>query len=176
MIRTTNRISIAMAAALTGAIGLMCVPGMANSQEYRHGDIRVTINGERVRFADIGPQEIDGRTMVPVRGVLEQLGADVGYNNATETVTARSETRNIRLRIGERWARVNGNRVRLDQPAQLINDHTFVPLRFLSEALGAKVAWHPNTQTVAITTGEGRPNGVRTRMENRGQHRDRDGQ
>lgn len=120
-------------------------------------DIHVTIDGQPVEFADIGPQQINGRTMVPVRGVLEKLGANVSYNSQTQTVTASTPTMDIQLTIGSKIATVNAASVSLDVPAQSIRDHTFVPLRFLGEALGADIKWDADTNTVMIRTRGARP-------------------
>ncbi len=117
-------------------------------------DISVMVNGEPVQFQGIGPQQINGRTMVPVRGVLEKLGADVSYNAATQVVTASTSKIDIQLTIGSKTAVVNTSNVLLDVPAQTINDHTFVPLRFLGEALGADVRWDAATRTVIIKTND----------------------
>ena len=133
-----------------GAAALLLVGGVAGAQAG--SNIGVTINGQPVHFQDIGPQQIEGRTLVPVRGVLEKLGAGISYNNATQVVTASTPTMDIQLKIGSRYAIVNANRVALDVPAQMIDDHTFVPLRFLGEALGANLKWNPDTRTVVITT------------------------
>ncbi|MCF8011924.1 MAG: hypothetical protein K9L17_12350 [Clostridiales bacterium] len=57
----------------------------------------------------------------------------------------------IVLNIGDKNASKNGKTVELSQPARIINKKTMVPLRFISEALGAGVQWDSNTQTVRIT-------------------------
>lgn len=132
--------------------GLALVLLCGGIQSSHAQGIRVTVNGEPVRFEDIGPQQIDGRTMVPVRGVLEKLGAQISFDDATQTVVASTPKRDIQLKIGSRTAVVNGDNVTLDVPAQVIRDHTFVPLRFLGESLGADVGWDPDTRTVRIIT------------------------
>ena len=114
--------------------------------------IGVTVNGDPVQFPGIGPQQIEGRTLVPVRGVLEKLGATVSFDNRTQTVIASTPKMDIQLKIGAKTAVVNGKEVRLDTPAQTIHDSTFVPLRFLGEALGADVSWDSATRTVRIIT------------------------
>lgn len=133
-----------------GSLGLLLLSG--NLMGVRAQGIGVTVNGEAVQFQDIGPQQIDGRTLVPVRGVLEKLGALVTFNNQTQTVIASTPKMDIQLTIGSRTAVVNGNNVTLDIPAQVIHDHTFVPLRFIGESLGADVAWDSATRTVRILT------------------------
>ena len=65
------------AAVVAAVVFSLCVC----SAGVRAQDIRVTIDGNQVEFQDIGPQQISGRTMVPVRGVLEKLGANVSYNS-----------------------------------------------------------------------------------------------
>ena len=56
------------------------------------------------------------------------------------------------MRIGDRTARVNGANIPLDVPAMIIQGSTMVPLRFMSEALGADVNWQAHTNTVRINT------------------------
>ncbi len=148
-----------------GVSGALCLSLLCWSPEVLAQEIRVTIDGETVQFQDLGPQQINGRTMVPVRGVLEKLGANVSYNAVTQAVTASTPTIDIQLTIGSRNAIVNTNPVMLDVPAQTINDHTFVPLRFLGEALGANIKWDADTRTVIITT---------HRQERRADNSDRD--
>ncbi len=145
----TKRLNWRRVVAAGSAGALLLATGAARAQQQ---DIQVTVNGEPVQFQDIGPQQINGRTMVPVRGVLEKLGANVAYDNQTQTVTASTPTIDIQLKIGSRTAIVNTNPVTLDVPAQSIRDHTFVPLRFLGEALGARVKWDAATRTVIILT------------------------
>ncbi|HLK55332.1 MAG TPA: copper amine oxidase N-terminal domain-containing protein [Chthonomonadaceae bacterium] len=116
--------------------------------------IRVMVNGERVRFEDVGPMEVDGRVLVPVRGVLEQLGADISWQPDTQRIIASNDNITIRLRLGDRRAVVNGRDVMLDVPAQTYSDRTMVPLRFLGEALGARVRWDDQERTVYITTSD----------------------
>jgi len=147
-----------LAAGGAAAVTLMLAAGMAQGQAG--SDISVTVNGQPVLFQGLGPQQINGRTMVPVRGVLEKLGANISYNNATQTVTASTPTIDIQLKIGARTAIVNATRVTLDVPAQSIQDHTFVPLRFLGEALGADLKWNAATRTVVITTKDAIPSDI----------------
>src|SRR5258708_5582387 len=118
-------------------------------------DINVRVNGERVRFYGAQPREVDGRVMVPLRGVLERMGATVNWDPASETVMARREGMRLRLPIGSNTATVNGQTVNLDVPAMTIEGSTMVPLRFVSEALGANVVWMSSTQTALIETGNG---------------------
>src|SRR5437763_1304335 len=51
-------------------------------------DIRVTVNGDPVAFSGTGPMQLNGRVLVPVRGVLEKLGANVEWVPSTQSVIA----------------------------------------------------------------------------------------
>ena len=114
--------------------------------------INVTVNGSPVEFAGMGPLQVQGRTLVPVRGVLEKLGAEVAWVPSTRSVIASTPRMDIQLHLGDNQATVNGKQVTLDVPAQEINGHTMVPLRFLGEALGGTVKWDDVTRTVTIVT------------------------
>src|SRR5213083_559402 len=108
--------------------------------------INVRINGERVQFMGTGPQEVRGRVMVPLRGVLEQMGAFVDWDASSRTVYANRGDTQIRLPVGSNSAYVNGKSVFLDVPAMILGGSTMVPLRFVSETLGANVAWNSESQ------------------------------
>lgn len=129
--------------------------------------LKVVVDGETVHFEGIGPLQIEGHTMVPVRGVLEKLGAEVAWLPASQTVVASSGKLEIEMQIGDHDAKVNGRRVQMDTPAQVISGHTMVPLRFLSESLGADVRWDDAARTVIIVTHDrknnNRPDGIRDR-------------
>ncbi len=114
---------------------------------------RVVLDGRALNF-DVPPVVQDGRTLVPMRAVFEALGAQVGWDEATRTVTAAKGGTEIKLTLGG-MAFKNGSPVGLDVPARLVNGRTMVPLRFVSEALGCQVAWDGATRTVAITSGSG---------------------
>jgi hypothetical protein len=81
------------------------------------------------------------------------MNANVIWNRSTQMVIAKHSGDTIRLGINADYATINNRRVNLDTPATLVNGRTMVPLRFLSEALGASVYWVASTRTVEITTG-----------------------
>lgn len=132
---------------VTAAIAAATIQGAITQRQ-----INVTLNGQPVEFENIGPRQVQGRVLVPLRGVLEQMGAQVGWDADSRTVTAGKSDLDLQMRIGSRSAMVNGQSVPLDVPAQIIAGTTMVPLRFISEALGASVQWVEATQTVQIDT------------------------
>jgi len=108
------------------------------------------VNGRELYLPQV-PILKENRVLVPMRAYLESLGAEVGWE-PPDLVTATLGDRTVRLRIGEQSATVNGRSVALDVPAQLIADRTYVPLRFLSEGLGATVEYHGDTFAVTVET------------------------
>jgi hypothetical protein len=80
------------------------------------------------------PQERAGRVFVPLRGIFEQLGASVVYQNGI--INAQGNGRAVSLRIGSTQATVNGQLQNLDVPPFVVGASTYVPLRFVSQAQG----------------------------------------
>lgn len=109
---------------------------------------RVVLNGQELAF-DVPPVIEKGRTLVPLRVIFEALGVNVNWDDRTRTVTAAKGGTEIKLVIGGR-AYKNNQPVALDVPAKIVKGRTLVPLRFVSEALGAFVFWDGATQTVTI--------------------------
>ena len=72
-------------------------------------------------------------------------------DNKTRTVHAKNETTVMELTIGQKTAIVNGIEHTLDVAPEITDDRTFVPLRFVSESVGAEVDWDAATRTVIIT-------------------------
>ncbi len=90
---------------------------------------------------DIKPIVQNGRTLVPVRFISENIGATVGWDDATQTVSVKTKAKDISLQIGSATMLVNGAATTLDVPAQTIGGRTLIPLRALVEALGKQVFW-----------------------------------
>jgi hypothetical protein len=130
------------------AIVLMLASGSALAAN----PIQVVLNGKSLVFAHTPPMQIKGSTLVPMRDIFEALGATVKFDKASQTVYGQKGATAIILPLGALEATVNGLPHTLPQPALLINGTTLVPLRFISESLGASVFWTPATQTVTIQT------------------------
>ncbi|MGI5839455.1 MAG: N-acetylmuramoyl-L-alanine amidase [bacterium] len=113
--------------------------------------IKLVLNGNPV-VTDVAPVLQSGRTLVPIRVIMENLGAQVDWSDKTETVTIVGAGKTIILKIGTQTALVDGAEIPLDVSARIIEKRTFVPLRFISEAMGAIVAWDEASFTVSIRT------------------------
>jgi hypothetical protein len=111
---------------------------------------RVVVNGQQLKL-DVAPTFIGGRLLVPLRAIFTALGAEIEWNDATQTVTAVKGGITIRLTIGQKIAYKNGAAVTLDVPGRIISGRTLVPLRFVGEALGCQVGWEDASQTATVT-------------------------
>ena len=112
-------------------------------------DIAVAFNDEWMEF-DVPPVIMNGRTMVPFRAIFEKLGCTVSWKAESRTAQGIRNGVKIELPIGESYAMVNGQGKSLDQPAEIVDGRTLVPLRFVSEALSADVEWDGDSRTVFI--------------------------
>lgn len=131
-------------------------PGTSVTAQTPEGTtITVTVNDQSVPFAnEAGPVMLGGRVMVPLRGVVERLGGNLHLEAATKSITgAHPDTeKQFRLKIGSRNAVANGRQVTLDAPPRVIRGTTYVPLRFISEAMGADIRWDNARRTVVIAS------------------------
>ncbi|PKM42081.1 MAG: copper amine oxidase [Firmicutes bacterium HGW-Firmicutes-8] len=107
------------------------------------------VNGKQLKF-DVPPVNQNGRVLVPLRSIFEELGADVRWDEQTQTITAQLGVTELILHVGKDEAEINGERITLDVPPQIKNGRTLVPLRFVSEALGAEVKWNNLIQLASI--------------------------
>lgn len=143
-----------------GAILLASAPVMAK-------DITVVLNGIELSF-DQPPIIVNGATMVPVRGIFEALGYNITWDDTTGLVFAINSDRLITVGVGMRAMLVKPNNVELTENTSMdemmrygvdlapynpiiVNDRVLVPVRAITEGLGAQVAWDGETQTVTIT-------------------------
>ena len=118
--------------------------------------VMLMING---RMVDTTGVIMDDRTMVPVRGVFQRLGARVDYDSTEHIITIQLERRFVRLMLGNTLAHVMerefldsdvGQYIPMGVPPAVIDGAAYVPLRFVAEVLGADVAWDDDARTARI--------------------------
>lgn len=115
------------------------------------GAVAVQVNGELVTFPNAAPELKDGRTMVPMRAVLEALGAEVDYDGDAKTVEAVLGETTISHVIGENKIIVDGDQVMtMDTVSYVKSGSTLVPLCFFSQALGYEVYWDGGARTAVV--------------------------
>ena len=118
-------------------------------------DIKVYVGDKQVVF-DVAPIIENDRTLVPMRAIFEELGAEVTWDAQNYEVTAKKDGTTIMLAIdgAEMDKTVDGGEthiIQLDAPAKIVDDRTLVPLRAVSEAFDSEVKWDGETRTVTIT-------------------------
>ncbi|MCY9696430.1 copper amine oxidase N-terminal domain-containing protein [Paenibacillus alginolyticus] len=111
--------------------------------------IKVFINNIAQSY-EVDPYIMNGNTMVPLRGIFEQLGATVSWDENTKTAKSIKSNTAVEIRIGSNQAKVNGKELSLEQAAVIMNGSTMVPLRFIAESLGAKVEYDSVQRSVFI--------------------------
>ena len=114
------------------------------------GSRKISVFGREIKN-DVAPKIVNDRTMLPIRIVAESLGGTVTWNGELQRVTIQKGADVILITIGADTAYVNGTAVKLDAAAFVENGRTYLPLRFISETLGAQVAWNEAEKTVTIT-------------------------
>lgn len=112
---------------------------------------RVIIDNREISF-QTQPQIVNDRILVPMRTIFEELGYEIDWDDSKKAVSATNGVDTIWLQIGNTSAYKNDFLLYLDTPAQIINDQTMVPLRFLSEASGMSIDWIEETKTAVIHT------------------------
>ncbi|AIQ27976.1 hypothetical protein P40081_07135 [Paenibacillus sp. FSL P4-0081] len=130
--------------ALSGAVSL--------SAAAAEQPITVLIDQQKLNLSSSSPVKDNDSILVPMRPIFEKLGLDLTWDAKTSTVTASKEGLSIKLQIGSKKASVNGTVKSLVSAPRMINNVTYVPLRFVSEATGNQVSWDAKTNTVAITS------------------------
>ena len=127
--------------------------GTALAAESEAG-IYVQLNGEFIVFDDAVPEITNDRTFLPFRAVLEAIGAEVGYDAETSTVSAKRDGVDMSMVLGQNTAAVTQDgqtrTVEMDVAAYVKNGRTYVPVRFVAEAFGCNVGWDANSRTVII--------------------------
>ncbi|MCR8643438.1 copper amine oxidase N-terminal domain-containing protein [Paenibacillus sp. N1-5-1-14] len=122
-----------------------------SGEQYQLSDIKVEVNGKSISFEQ-QPIVINGSTMVPFRVIAELLGAKVTWNGELQSITVVKSNNQIILILNDKQIKRNGDGIAMDVAPLTVNGVTLVPLRNLSEALGAKVIYISDTHTAKITT------------------------
>ncbi len=143
-----------------------------SEEEVRELEEKVSARKENVIFLHIGnyatvsngilkwidrenkavrPYIKNDRTMVPLRFLTEEMGATVGYNEQTRGITVSLDNVMMELVVGSNIYWLNGESYEMDCAAEISDDRTFVPVRFVTEALGRCVEWYNDERMVVVT-------------------------
>ena len=127
--------------------------GKAKTIVLTIGKPTMIVNGKSVEIEkgkNTGPIIIKGRTMLPIRSLIETLGGTIDWNSKEQKITLKLEEISIELWIGKNTARVSGHEITIDQPPVIVGGRTMVPLRFVSENLGCSIIWDAKAKTITI--------------------------
>ena len=138
-------------------IVLLCAPSIAEGYYYDYfkmvklviGEKEAQLNDKSVTM-DQAAYVKSGRTLVPFRFLGESLGAKVTWDPAKNQAILDLGERQVKVTIGSKVANVNGELATLDVAAEIKSGRTFIPLRFVSESLGAWVGYEAKTQMVTV--------------------------
>ncbi|MCL2227198.1 MAG: stalk domain-containing protein [Oscillospiraceae bacterium] len=150
--RVSDRVSRLSKTGPRSTITISALPGTFWVFQEEIMPIRVAIDRQDVIFDDQDPVIIDGRTLIPVRGVFEALGFDVNWDGDEQRVTLLRDDHIVKLHADSGVFTTNGVTYNLDVPAQIIGGRTMLPLRAVLESLGYSLHWDSGAQTVFITT------------------------
>jgi hypothetical protein len=121
------------------------------------GKKEVFVDGLLTRI-DAAPfvDKASGRTLIPIRIIIESIGGQIFWDAKTQKVTLKKDNITIDLWIGKPIAHINGIPTPIDIQApklapMIVSGRTFLPLRFVAENLGAKVDYEAKTQTITVT-------------------------
>lgn len=120
--------------------------------DTKEGAVNVYMNGRSPIFEETAlPFIQNGRTLMPLRALGEEIGAEVTWNESDRKVFLEKDGVTIELKIDSNIAYVNGEEVELELPATIVNGRTFVPARFIGEVMDINVEWVPEGNIVLMS-------------------------
>ena len=121
------------------------------NHKYNAEAVYLYINGNRIENLPMQPIIFNNSTLVPAREAFEALNSKVLWNKDTLEVEVLYQGNNIKMKIDEKVATVNGVSYEMPIPPKLINSKTMIPVRFVSEAIGLDVFWDGEKRIVNIS-------------------------
>ncbi|MDD5639142.1 MAG: copper amine oxidase N-terminal domain-containing protein [Candidatus Pacebacteria bacterium] len=114
-----------------------------------------TINGIEYQMdRDVYPLICKNRTFLPIRFVVDPIGAFLSWEGHERKVIIGIENKKIELWIDNPIARVNGIKTQIDSNPEIVpfilQGRTMLPIRFIAENLGAQVNWDAETKEIEI--------------------------
>lgn len=122
---------------------------------YGADKVTVVVDGKQVVSDPQAVLSSAGSAMLPFRSIFNALGVkdeSISWNSNSKSIEIHHGSQYIFLMIGNTGALVNDSLITLNTAPYIENNRTFVPVRFVSEALGADVQWVKETKTVVITS------------------------
>lgn len=130
------------------AASAFVVPSAVMAEE---DTVSVIVDNETVEF-DQPPVIVDGTTLVPVRAVFEKAGAEVSWDQETQTATLVKDSYTVTIKLNDTVLYKNGVQVALAKPAQIMNDRVLIPVRAIGEAMDFDINWDGFHSQVVVST------------------------
>lgn len=130
--------------ALSIALVLAMLLSLSVTAFAAQNDISIELDGKKVAFTSESGKpfvDVNGRTQVPLRVVMEQYGCDVKWDSMSSTAIITKGSTTVTVPIGKGYITVNGKNVPMDTAALVQDGHTYLPIRAVLEAFGANVKW-----------------------------------
>lgn len=126
------------------------LPAEREKAELAKTRAKVTLDGNRIDTENLA-RVVNGRTMIPVRCLAEQMGADVSYDSTLKAARIVRAGVEIIMPIGSKTCTVNGEPFQMDVAPYIENGRTMIPARYVSELFGQNIQWISDTRTAAVT-------------------------
>jgi len=120
-------------------------------QAVEAADIITYLDGRPIMF-EVEPILVEGTTLVPIRDFFTALGGDVQWNPDAATVTATYFEMKVSVQVGSRMAYINDVPLLMPVPAQLVDGHTMIPIRFITDQLGFSLYWDEENWAIFVAT------------------------
>lgn len=119
---------------------------------YNAKEIVVKIDGKTMTPKDMPAVAIDGRTLLPMRQIAQELGCEVTWNEEAKQAYVVNDDYTLVFEMNKATGYKNGKTFTMDVPPMIINDRTMLPVRALASALDLNIQWDDATRTVSIKT------------------------
>lgn len=144
--------------ALSIALVLAMLLSLSVTAFAAQNDISIELDGKKVAFTSESGKpfvDVNGRTQVPLRVVMEQYGCDVKWDSMSSTAIITKGSTTVTVPIGKSYITVNGKNVPMDTSALVQDGHTYLPIRAVLEAFGANVKWDGGKVSVTSSANSG---------------------
>ena len=121
---------------------------------YAAKEVKIEIDGKEMVPKDMPAVIIDGRTMLPMRQIAQELGCEVNWNEAAKQIYVMRGSDIIVFAVDSKTGYENGQEFTMDVPATIVNDRTMLPVRALADALHLNIKWDDPNRIVSIQSGD----------------------
>jgi copper amine oxidase-like protein/mannosyl-glycoprotein endo-beta-N-acetylglucosaminidase len=115
-------------------------------------NIELMVDGKNITES-ANPVIKDGRTLIPIRSITEELGGEIFWNEENRSVKIKKDDDIVTLKIDSRlitYGEDEKTYALSDISPTIIEEHTYVPLRLVGNALGISVTWDEEDRNIYV--------------------------